>query len=99
MTGLRERAYRRYRAISLDDWAVARGFLRHPPVNLHAVAESVSALAVTTVQLRLGPTSLRLTASRLMLKNKGFMFAFSGFRLKSVPPIYPALLPFFIPPR
>jgi hypothetical protein len=50
-------------------------------------------------QVGFEPTTLRLTASRLMLKNKGFMFAFSGFRLKSVPPIYPALLPFFIPPR
>src|ERR1035437_10360517 len=50
-------------------------------------------------QVGFEPTTLRLTASRLMLKNKGFMFAFSGFRLKSVPPIYPALFPFFIQPR
>ena len=35
MNGLRGRvASRRYRAISLDDWAVARGFLWHPPVTL-----------------------------------------------------------------
>jgi|ERR1039458_1252843 hypothetical protein len=33
----REGAYRRYRAISLEDWAVAREFPRHPPVTPHAV--------------------------------------------------------------
>jgi hypothetical protein len=50
-------------------------------------------------QVGFEPTTLRLTASRLKYKNKGFIFAFNGLPSELDTPIYPSLLSFFIQPR
>ena len=43
-------------------------------------------------------TALRLTASRLISINKGFMVFWQWLTAKVDAPKYPALLPFFVPP-
>jgi hypothetical protein len=60
------RAYRRNRAISLDDWAVARRI----PTESVPEEHGVSGLDVTSVQLRLQPASLRLSAEWLMASSR-----------------------------
>jgi hypothetical protein len=80
--------------------SVARQIRRFATCACHMLeVQQLSTLFCVTHQVGFEPTTLRLTACRLMYKNKGFPFAFSGLNLKSIASLYPALLPFFIPPR